>query len=900
MKIQRLSTAEALQSVGSSRVGLSSTEAVARSTAHGRNRIERVAQRPWALRLLIEFTRLFSVILWIAAGLAAIGEWFDPGHGMARVAVAIVIVIVVSGVFSFWQERSAERALDALRKLLPQRARVLRDGLLGEVPVEDLVVGDVILVEQGDDVPADCRLLEAVRLRVDTSVVTGESASRPLDAAPSAEDDLLHASNLMLAGASVVSGRGRAVIFAIGAETEFGRIARLTQSAGATTSPLRRQLATLSRTIGLAAVALGVVFFALGTVVGVPVWQDVILSIGLIVAMVPEGLLPTLTLALVLAAKRLAVRNVLVRDLASIETLGFATVICTDKTGTLTENRMRAHALLLGETSVSVDDLAANPEWSRNHPGLFRTALVCHEVETVMRDGHSTLVGDPMEVALLEMAGSVVGPIEVGRVADELPFDSERKRQSVVVEEDGSRRLYCKGALDGLLDICVDVVSEGGIRSLDAAERARIRKAEADMATAGLRVLAFATRVLPSDAEETELEAGLTFEGLVGLEDPPRIEVPAAVARCHAAGIRVVMITGDHPLTATAVARRIGLLRTASPRVITGEEMRRLGDVALSAILRDEEVIFARMMPEQKMRIVERLMADGHVVAVTGDGVNDAPALKAADIGIAMGRVGTDVAKEAADMVLIDDDFASIVVAAEEGRAIFQNIRRFLTYVLVHNVAQLVPYLAFALFPIPLPITPIQVLFVDMGTDSLTALGLGTERAGVEVMRLPPRPHGTRLLSLALAFRAYFFLGPIEAAAAMAAFFFVLLGGGWQWGAIPPADDLLYRQATTACLSAIIVLQIVDVFLCRSSVHSAFTRSALGNPLILWGVVLELVLLVTAVYTPIGHALLGTASVPAMLWLFLVPFALVMIAAEEARKAVVRHRLSRLPVTTAT
>ncbi|MER2606602.1 MAG: cation-transporting P-type ATPase [Siculibacillus sp.] len=893
MRIQSLSADEALRSVGSSRDGLSSAEAAARASAHGPNRIERVPQRPWPLRLLAEFTRLFSVILWIAAALAAVGEWFDPGRGMARVAIAVVVVIVVSGVFSFWQERSAERALEALRELLPQRARVLRDGRLGEVPVESLVVGDVILVEQGDDVPADCRILEAVRLRVDTSVVTGESASRPVDAAPSARDDLLRASNLLLAGASVVSGHGLAVVFAIAAETEFGRIAGLTQSAGASTSPLRRQLAALSRTIGTAAVALGAVFFAFGAFVGIPLWQAVILSIGLIVAMVPEGLLPTLTLSLVLAAERLAARNVLVRDLASIETLGFATVICTDKTGTLTENRMRARSLLLGETSILVDALAASPERRRDHPEFFRTALICHDVETVMRDGRPTPVGDPMEVALLEMARAVTDPTAPGTIVDELPFDSERKRQSVVVADGDLRRLYCKGALDGLLEICVAVVTEGGVRPLDDAGRERIRRVEADMATSGLRVLAFATRVLPPGVGETELETGLTFEGLVGLEDPPRAEVPAAVARCHAAGIRVIMITGDHPLTATAVARRIGLTRTASPRVITGEELRRLGDVALSAILRGEEVIFARMMPEQKMRIVERLMADGHVVAVTGDGVNDAPALKAADIGVAMGRVGTDVAKEAADMVLIDDDFASIVAAVEEGRAVFQNIRRFLTYVLVHNVAQLVPYLAFALFAVPLPITPIQVLFVDMGTDGLTALGLGTERAGSEVMRLPPRPHGTRLLSRAVAFRAYAFLGPIEAAAAMAAFFFVLHGGGWHWGATLSADDPLYRRATTACLSAIVVLQIVGVFLCRSSVRSAFTRTAFANPLILWGVAVEVALLVTAVYTPIGHAVLATEAVPATLWLFLVPFAVAMVAAEEARKAFVRRRLPR-------
>ncbi|NLH79578.1 MAG: cation-transporting P-type ATPase [Phyllobacteriaceae bacterium] len=891
MRIQRLDVAEALRGVGSSATGLSSAEAAARLAAHGPNRIEKAARRPWPIRLAGEFVGLFSIILWIAAGLAAVAEGFDPGHGMARVAIAVVLVILVSGLFSFWQEHGAERALEALQRLLPRRARVLRDGELVEVPVETLVVGDVIDVEQGDDVPADCRVLEAVRLRIDTSVVTGESASRPVDANVSTADDPPRATNLLLAGMSVVSGRGRAVIFAIGAETEFGRIARLTQGAGAATSPLRDQLASLSRTIGAAAVAVGALFFALGAAIGVPIWQDLIFSIGLIVAMVPEGLLPTLTLALVLSAKRLAARGVLIRDLTSIETLGFATVVCTDKTGTLTENRMRARSVLVGDALVALDDLVATPDLCRRHDGLFRTALLCHDVEILMRDGEPTFSGDPTEIALVEMARAVVGPPDGAAVLDELPFDSERKRQSVIVAESDGRLLLCKGALEGLLDRCVAHRSDDGVEPLDEGGRARIRRTEAEMATSGLRVLAFATRRLPPDVPEAEYETDLTFEGLVGLEDPPRAEVPAAVARCRTAGIRVIMITGDHPLTAVAVARRIGLVSGAEPRVITGEELRRIGDVALSAILREETPIFARMVPEQKMRIVERLTADGHVVAVTGDGVNDAPALKAAAIGVAMGRVGTDVAKEAADMVLIDDDFASIVAAVEEGRAVFRNIRRVLTYVLVHNVAQLVPYLAFALFAVPLPITPIQILYVDMGTDSLTALGLGTEAARADGMRLPPHPRGARLLSREVALRAYAFLGPIEAVAALTAFFFVLLGGGWSWGAAIAETDPLYRQATTACLAAIVVLQIVNVFSCRSAVHSAFTRAAFANPLILAGVALEVALLVVAVATPLGHELLGTENLPVAAWVSLVPFAMATIAAEEVRKAIVRRRL---------
>jgi magnesium-transporting ATPase (P-type) len=423
------------------------------------------------------------------------------------------------------------------------------------------------------------------------------------------------------------------------------------------------------------------------------------------------------------------------------------------------------------------------------------------------------------------------------------------------------------------------------MQPLTSAMQQIIREAETEMAGRGLRVLAFASKSLSSTCTAGEPERDLIFQGLAGLEDPPRPEVPDAIRKCYEAGIKVIMVTGDHPLTATAIAREIGLVRSANPRVITGEQLLRLSDVGLRLALDADEIVFARTTPEQKMRIVHALIGKKHVVAVTGDGINDAPALRAAHIGIAMGIAGTDVAKEAAHMVLIDDNFASIVSAVEEGRAVFQNIRKFLTYVLVHNVAELVPYLAFALFKIPLALTPIQVLFVDMGTDSLTALGLGVEQ--------PKRPQDERLLNLPLALRAYLFLGLIEAGAAMAAFFFLLVRGGWTYGDPLAPDDPLYLQATTGCLAAIIVLQIVNVFLCRSSVRSVFSMNALDNRLIVWGIGLEMVLMLLAVYAPWGQSLLGTAAMPGTLWLFLVPFTAAMLGLEEFRKWIVRRVLLR-------
>ena len=889
--IHRLPVEAALAALGSSLAGLSSLEASRRLARDGPNRIEQKTGLPMTIRLAGEFFRFFSVILWIAAALAFIADQISPEQGMARIGYALITVIIVSGVFSFWQEYRVEQTLRALQGLLPRQATLLRDGKLMRLPVEQLVAGDMILFEQGDLVSADCRIIEAFGLCANVATITGEAMQQPRDAAVSQSTELLRSRNVLLAGTSIVSGHGRAVAFATGARTEFGRIAELSQSSQAPTSPLRRQLAFLSRLIAALAIGMGLLFFAVGAVIGVPIWQDFIFAIGLIVAMVPEGLLPTLTLSLALAAQRLARRNVLIRNLASVETLGSATVICTDKTGTLTQNRMCAEQLLLGRNSHAASTVLHDPKLVQRFQQFFTAAYRCHDLRETNHGGRRVLLGDPTEAALVEMAESAAAENPAAKRLGEIPFDSERMRHSVVCETADGAVLYCKGAPERVLPLCPFLFDGDKVVALDVATRAAIVAAQEGMAERGLRSLALATKHLSSDEVATPAEADLVFLGLVGLQDPPRPEVPRAVRTCTEAGIKVVMVTGDHPHTALAVARQIGLVRSSGPVIVSGEDLSHKSDDDLAAALAAPEVIFARVAPDQKMRIVEALRRSGHVVATTGDGVNDAPALKAAHIGIAMGVSGTDVAKAAADMILLDDNFASIVLAIEEGRAVFQNIRKFLTYVLVHNVAELVPYIAFALFRIPLPLTPLQALAVDMGTDSLTALGLGVEPASPEAMRLPPRSQRTRLMNLALAMRAYLFLGVIEAAAGIVAFLFVLKGAGWNNGQQLAVDDLSYRAGTTACLSAIIVMQIVNVFLCRSSVRSAFDRNVFNNKLILCGVVLEILLLFVFDFSPWGHFLLATAVPPPGLWLLLLPFAAAMLAFEEMRKWVVRRRL---------
>lgn len=892
MKVHEFSVADALLSLKSEAQGLSSREAARRLAEYGPNRVEAEKQHSIWLGLLAQFVQLFSVILWVAAGLAFFAERMSPGQGMARIGYAVVAIIIINGVFSFAQEYRAERTLAALQRLLPKKVRAFRGGALLDLPADQLVVGDVILLEQGDDTPADCRLIEGFGVQVNNAVVTGESMAQPRTACRSDAADILHANNILLAGTSVVAGHGKCLVFATGMATAFGKITHLAQSGRRAVAPLRTELARLSRLIALLAVLIGALLLLIGLATGLPFWEDVIFAIGIIVAMVPEGLLTTLTLALILAAKRLTKRNVLIRHLTSIETLGAATVICTDKTGTLTQNRMRVRQLQLGLLGIAASELEQRPDLVGQYGDLFIGARVCHGLKEIAGPQGRVLQGDPTELALFKLGQDLTSRRALPRRLHEIPFDPATMRQSVIFEADEGRTavLCCKGAPESVLPLCSDFIEDGRQQRLAAEARTSILDAQQAMAAQGLRVLAFATRRFPIDRVRENRESDLVFQGLVGLEDPLRDGVQDAIRKCHEAGIKVVMVTGDHPQTAAAVAREVGLVRSPSPTVIGGEALHRMTADQLSAALGAPEIIFARVGPAQKLRIVETLRARGEVVAVTGDGVNDAPSLRAAHIGIAMGVAGSDVAKAAADMVLLDDDFASIIHAVEEGRTVFQNIRKFLTYILVHNVAELVPYLAFALFAIPLPLTPVQALAVDMGTDSVTALGLGIEKANPNLMRLQPR-RGERLLTWPLALRSYLFLGVIEAATAMAAFFFILHGGGWSYGqSLDPADPL-YRRATTACLSAIVVMQIVNVYVCRSSVRSVFSMRWFDNPIIVAGVALEIALVVVIGYTAWGNALLETAPVPGALWVFLMPFAAGMLLLEEIRKWIVRRSL---------
>jgi sodium/potassium-transporting ATPase subunit alpha len=883
--IHRLDAAAALRSLDSRVSGLTTSEATVRAQEFGPNALARTRGRSTLAQLFAQFTHFFAVILWAAAALATLAEVQRPGSGMAALALAIVAVIVVNGLFSFWQERRAYHALEALQRLLPAAVRVRRDGITGDLPVTALVPGDVIALAEGDQVPADCRLIEAFDMRVDNATLTGESIPRGRDARPDLEPT--HAtraqqSNLVLAGTSIAAGEGLAVVIATGMRTEFGHIAHLTQMALERTAPLQREIARLSRLIALLSALLGAAVFVIGRALDLPFWDNFVFAIGVIVANVPEGLLPTLTLSMAMGAQRMAARRTLVRHLPAVEALGSATVICTDKTGTLTENRMRARRLEVAGESLEVSTAIAQSAFVARHRRVFEIAI---HAESTRAGPHGQVLGDPMEVALVEMGRRAI-PSDARERLDFLPFSAERMRVSSLHRDDEGCVMYVKGALQMILPRCTTVETQEGSIPVDEAWQRRLIEAESRLARDGLRVLALAYRHLPQRLERDRLEESLTLAGLVGLEDPPRAEVPAALEQCRRAGIKVVMVTGDHPETARAIARAIGLVRSDAPTVMTGDTLNDLSDAELRFLIDRPEVIFARTSAEQKLRIVRAFQQAGAIVAVTGDGVNDAPALKAADIGVAMGISGTDVSRHAADIVLLDDNFASIVAAIEEGRGVFDNIRKFTTYVLTSNVPELVPYLAFVLLRIPLPLTIIQVLAVDLGTDMLPALGLGAEPPDPGVMSKPPRAKQDRLIDYALLGRVYLLLGIVESVAAMTAYGLVLKAGGWHWGHPLTASDPLYLRATTACLSAIVITQAANVFACRSETRHV-AAGALPNPLLTAGVVIELVLIACIDYTPWGHRIFGTAAIGWAPWVVALPFAAVLLVLDGLWK---RHR----------
>jgi len=839
-KVQSIRADEVYDDLNSRAVGLTPDEVLARRHEVGANSLEAPKRLWWLGSLIRQFTNFFTLLLDISAAICFVADHIQPGEGMALLGWALLGVSILNAMFSFFQEFRAEKAMEELKKFLPRRVAAMRDGVETEVDAEDLVPGDVIVLREGDRVPADARLIDCHDLMVDNAPLTGEAVPLSLQAGPS-DKDLTEANNLVFAGCTVLRGSGRAVVFATGFRSQFGRIALLSRDIPRTVSPLEAETGHMVRVLTIIAVTMGLVFFAYGVASGRSLWVNLVFMMGIIVANVPEGLLPTFTLSLAMGSLRMARRNVLVKSLNAVEALGAVHVICTDKTGTLTENR-------LAVTRVAGPDGA---ELTEPAPCLT-AALIASDLE----QGEDGWSGDPLDRAValrLDGAGGDAVKIMAG-VARRFAFDTEKRRAAGI---DGAGRFAVKGAWEALRPL-VDG-DEAALRAADAAVL--------DMARKGQRVIAVAARDLADGevaSDQGTLEHGLTLLGFLGLEDPLRAAVPDAVAKCRTAGITTVMITGDHPATAEAIARQAGMVADGVPEgsaAVTGADLARMSDEEVVECLERGTTVFARTTPEQKMKIVHALHRMGRVVAVTGDGVNDAPALKSADVGIAMGKGGTDVAREAAQVILLDDNFASIVAGIEEGRTIFGNIRKFTNYVLVSNGPEIVPYLIYMLFPVPLALTVIQILSIDLGTDIIPSMALGQEPPDKDTMRQPPRPRKGGLLNVRMIAHSYGFLGLIEAAFSMSLFFWVLYAGGWTWGAELAGDDPLYHSATGIALASILLMQIGNLFGRRSRYGTGLDAQVFKNGLLVFGVIFEIVFSWALLYVPAIGKLLGTGPV---------------------------------------
>ncbi|GAA1261875.1 cation-transporting P-type ATPase [Streptomyces aureus] len=861
--------------LGTGERGLSAREAARRLAVYGPNEVHSKARTSLGRELVRQLIHPLALLLWAAGTLAFVAQ-------IGVLGWAIVAVILVNAAFAVLQERQAQAAVETLARYLPTHAVVIRDGRRQTVEARDLVPGDLVVLDEGERIPADARLTEG-GIEADLSMLTGESAPAERLAGPGLVGaPLLQEPNLVFSGTTCTGGQAQAVVFATGAHTEIGRIAALSQRTRRDPSPLERQVKRVAWLIAAVAVAMGAVFLVIGVAVGLPLTDSLMFAIGLLVANVPEGLLPTITLALAVGVRVLARQGAVIKRLSAVETLGSTNVICTDKTGTLTQNRMRLQATWT-PSHGSEDGL-----WTGE---LVRTSALC---TTVVREDDGELHGDPTEIALVEGAAAHAAPVDLAHrdagCRVRFRFDP-RLRLMSVVQDDGANRLrvIVKGAPEAVLNHVADSTAAAS----EAAEQ---------LARFGMRVLAVAVRELPPGATRPagrqDAETELRLLGLVGLYDPPRSEVATAVRRCHEAGLRVHIVTGDNGATAAAVAREVGI---GAPHLHVVAQSESVNDHELDHLLTrpDTEIVFARSSPETKLKVADALRAHKQIVAMTGDGVNDAPALHRAHIGVAMGLSGTDVAREASTMVLTDDNFATIVTAIESGRRVYDNVRKFIVYIFAHAPAEVIPFLIFALSAgtVPLPLTVLQILAVDLGTETLPALALGREKAEPGVMSRPPRPSTQSVISRDMLIRSWGYLGIVSAGLVMTAFFYVLWRAGWHPGdATGPGSQLhhAYVTATTATFAGIVTCQIGTAFAARTDHAALRDIGFFTNPLLLAGIAFELAFTAVLVYLPPLQGIFGTAALPLDVVALIAVFPVLVWGTDELRRRGRRTRAHTL------
>lgn len=902
--------------LGTSPNGLTSEEAKARLKKYGPNILVEKRQTPLFYKFIRHFRDLFGILLLFASALSAIS-------GSVELSIIILGVVFMNILLSLFQEARAEKAMATLRSWMPEYAKVYRDEALKKIYVKEIVPGDIVFLEEGDRVPADGRLIEAFNMWTNNVPLTGESEPQPRIAEPTkiVEKAFLYSPNLVFMSTSVAKGQGKAVVYASGMETQFGQIANLTQTIQEGDSPLQKEIALTAKYDFIIAIAVGAAFFLASFLwLHVDLAKSIFFMIGVMVACVPEGLQVTVSSALAINVLKMVKQNVLVKRLSAVQTLGSVTVICTDKTGTITKGEMTVSKIWVKDCTIEVSGIGYNPTGDFAINGkplnqketslekLLEIAGLCNASKLNPPSDKNkawTAIGDPTDgallVAALKYGLNVQDTLAQKPVVTMLPFSFERKRMTTIHRLNGDVYVYTKGAPRNILDICKHILVDDQIEDLSEENLMWIEERIREFANEGLRVIAFAYKKIAQEeyVQNKDVEGDLVFVGLAAMHDPPRLEVREAVAKAKQAGIRTVIITGDYGPTAQVLAQEVGIVDKSCCQIIRGIDLEDLGDEAIVNEVRKGNVIFARVSPEQKLRIVTVLKHNGEIVAVTGDGANDAPSLKEAHIGVAMGASGTDVAREASDIVLLDDSFGSIVKAVESGRAIYENIRKFIVYVFSHNWAELFPFILYAVLNIPLPLLVVQVLAIDLAIDVIPSLALSREPPEPGIMEEPPRSIKERLFTRRVLVRSLF-IGVIVAAGAMYGCLHAWTAGGWYFGKpLTESDPFytsgVYAKGVTMTFAGIVVAQAGNVLACRTTKQSIFKMRISSNRWIIFGIMAQLSILSFLVYVPLMQKFFGTAALGVYDWIFLLSLAIVVIVAEEIRKLFVRHlpRFSR-------
>jgi Ca2+-transporting ATPase len=902
-----------IDELDSSLDGLTSAQASIRLQEFGPNVLPAARKASLAEKFLAQFKNLFNVVLLVASGLSFLSGWVYRDPSSLQMGFAILGVVFVNACFSIVQEYRAEKAVQAISRLVPTNAKAFRDGQLREVSVSDIVPGDIITLEEGDRVPADARLISAFETSVDNSVLTGESEPQRRFASMTPGTVIETATdyqNIVFAGTTIVSGIAKGIVLASGRDTQFGRIVSLSREVKEPPSPLQKEIDYTAKVDFAVAIVVGAVFFAVARIfVNLTVLASLLFAIGVMIAMVPEGFQLTVSLSLALTALSMSKHNVVVKRLSSVETLGSTTVMCVDKTGTITSGEMMVKEIWANEQIFEVMGDGYSPvgfvttegrrlnQSERPHiQALFEVSAFCNNAKlNPPSDKMSrwSVLGDPTDGAFLVFAGK--GDFNVTEALTKnpriglIPFDSKRRLMtSIHRRPDGKVVAYCKGAPRELLPRCSTILWNSQAVALDDAKRTLIEHQIDSFAKKGFRILGMASATLPSEKSQfrsDDVETGMAFLGLAALFDPPRPMIEKAVSEARSAGIRVIMVTGDHELTAEAIAKRTGIVGAEDPLVISGYELSKTSDKDLSMLLDNPEIVFARTTPEQKLQIVRALKSKGETVAVTGDGVNDAPALMEAEVGIAMGAGGTDVARESADMVLLDDNFVSMVEGVKLGRAMFDNMRKFVYYIFTHNWAELVSFVAFVLLQVPLPLLVVQVLAIDLGMDVLPSLALIMEPPEPDVMNRSPRKLGSRLIGIGTLVRSLY-VGTIIGIGCLAWALHTWTQGGWIYGQPIVADPLTYAKGTTVVVAGIMAGQLGNFFAARTSWQSALGLSPLRNKWLFVSLLAQIGVLAAIVYIPLLNQTFGTAPLSLKDWAILYSLSPLVFAFEELRKFV--------------